>query len=140
MKNKIIKAFLLKFLTNKKKVNFDIKKSKKVLILKYDRIGDMVVATPIFRELKEAFPEISISVLASQINKDVIRNNPYIDEIYTNHKNSIFSDLPTLLKLKKKRFDVCIELEHSVIPHAIIRLKIICWTTTYTCSYNIAIR
>ena len=125
MKNKIIKAFLLKFLTNKKKVNFDIKKSKKVLILKYDRIGDMVVATPIFRELKEAFPEISISVLASQINKDVIRNNPYIDEIYTNYKNRIFSDLPTLLRLRKKSFDVCIELEHSVIPHAIFRLKII---------------
>ena len=125
MKNKIIKAFLLKILTNKKKVNFDIKKSKKVLILKYDRIGDMVVTTPIFRELKKAFPEISISVLASQINKDVIRNNPYIDEIYTNYKNSIFSDLPTLLRLKKKRFDVCIELEHSVIPHAIFRLKII---------------
>ena len=125
MKNKIIKAFLLKVLTNKKKVNFDIKKSKKVLILKYDRIGDMIVTTPIFRELKKAYPSIRISVLASQINKDVVRNNPYIDEIHTNYKNSIISDLPTLLRLRKKCFDVCIELEHSVIPHAIFRLKII---------------
>ena len=33
--------------------------------------------------------------------------------------------MPTLLKLRKKSFDVCIELEHSVIPHAIFRLKII---------------
>ena len=124
-KNKKIKAFLLKALTNKKKVNFEIKKSKKVLILKYDRIGDMVVTTPIFRELKEALPDIIISVLASQINKDVIKNNPYIDEIYTNYKNSILRDFPTLLRLRKKSFDVCIELEPSVIPHAIFRLKII---------------
>ena len=110
MKNKKFKAFLLRFLTNKKKVNFDIKKSKSVLILKYDRIGDMVVTTPIFRELKEAFPDISISVLASESNKDVVKYNPYIDHIYTNYKNSIFGDLPSLLKLRKKSFDVCIEL------------------------------
>ena len=124
-KNKKIKAFLLKLLTNKRKILFDIKKSKNVLVLKYDRIGDMVVTTPIFRELKKAYPSISISVLASKENKDVIKNNPYIDKIYTNYKNSIFNDLPTLLKLRKKSFDVCIELEHSVIPHAIFRLKII---------------
>ncbi|MDC3262005.1 lipopolysaccharide heptosyltransferase family protein [Candidatus Pseudothioglobus singularis] len=124
-KIKKIKAYLLKLLTNKQKNLFDIKKSKSILILKYDRIGDMVVSTPIFRELKIAYPNISISVLASKANKDVIKNNPYIDKIYTNYKNSVFKDLPTLLKLRKKKFDACIELEHSVIPHAIFRLKII---------------
>ena len=123
--NKKIKAYLLRLLTKKKNFPFDIKKSDKVLILKYDRIGDMVVTTPIFRELKNVYPNVSISVLASAENKDVIRYNPYIDNIYTNYKNSILNDLPTLLKLRKKQFDVCIELEHSVIPHAIFRLKII---------------
>jgi len=124
-KNKKIKAFLLKLLTNKKNTFFDIKKTKSVLILKYDRIGDMVVSTPIFRELKLAYPNISISVLASRENRDVIKYNPYVDKIYTNYKNQIFNDLPTLLKLRKKNFDVCIELEHSVIPHAIFRLQIL---------------
>ncbi len=124
-KNKKIKALILKLITNKRKNLFDIRKSKSVLVLKYDRIGDMIVTTPIFRELKIAYPNISVSVLASKTNKDVIKNNPYIDKIYTNYKNSIFKDLPTLFKLRKKNFDVCIELEHSVIPHAIFRLKII---------------
>ena len=123
--NKKIKAYLLRLLTKKKNLPFNLKKSKRVLILKYDRIGDMVVTTPIFRELKNAYPNINISVLASEENKDVIRYNPYIDKIYTNYKNSILKDLPTLLKLRRKSFDVCIELEHSVIPHAIFRLKII---------------
>ena len=122
---KKIKAYLLRLLTKKKNLTFDLKKSKRVLILKYDRIGDMVVTTPIFRELKVAYPNISISVLASEENQDVIRYNPYVDKIYTNYKNSILKDLPTLLKLRKKSFDVCIELEHSVIPHAIFRLKIV---------------
>jgi len=122
---KKLKAYLLRLLTKKKNLPFNLKKSKSVLILKYDRIGDMLVTTPIFRELKNAYPNISISVLASEENKDVIRYNPYIDKIYTNYKNSILKDLPTLLKLRKRSFDVCFELEHSVIPHAIIRLKII---------------
>jgi len=93
--------------------------------LKYDRIGDMIVATPIFRELKNKYPNISISVLASKGNRDVIKYNPYIDNIYTNYKNSLLKDLLSLLKLRKEKFDVCIELEHSVIPHAILRLRII---------------
>ena len=120
-----LKAYLLKLLTKKNVFLFDIKDSKSVLILKYDRIGDMIVSTPIFRELKIAYPNISISVLASKENRDVIKYNPYVDKIYTNYKNQIFNDLPTLLKLRKKNFDVCIELDHSVIPHAIFRLKIL---------------
>ena len=120
-----LKAYLLKLLTKKNFFLFDIKDSKSVLILKYDRIGDMIVSTPIFRELKLAYPNISISVLASKENRDVIKYNPYVDKIYTNYKNQIFNDLPTLLKLRKKNFDVCIELDHSVIPHAILRLKIL---------------
>jgi ADP-heptose:LPS heptosyltransferase len=54
-----------------------------------------------------------------------LTNNPYVDNIITNHKNNLLSDLPSLLKLRKQKFDVCIEFDHSVIPHAIIRLKVI---------------
>jgi len=124
-KKKRFKAYLLKLLTRKRHTHLDPGKVKKVLILKYDRIGDMVATTPIFRELKLAFPDVQISVLASQTNKDIIKYNPYVESIYTNYKNNILGDLYTLLKLLRKKFDVCIELEHSVIPHAIIRLKII---------------
>ncbi|MDC0483587.1 glycosyltransferase family 9 protein [Candidatus Thioglobus sp.] len=106
-------------------MNFDIKNAKNVLFFRYDRIGDMVITTPVFRELKLAYPHVKITVLASKINKEILIDNPYIDQIVTNHKNNFFSDLPSLLKLRQKKFDVCIEFDHSVVPHAIIRLKII---------------
>ena len=126
MKNKkFIKAYLLRLFTKKNQSTFRVTDSKKVLILKYDRIGDMIVTTPIFRELKKFYPDISISVLASNLNKDVIKYNPYVEKIYTNYKNNLLFDFGKLLILRWKRFDVCIELEHSVIPHAIFRLKII---------------
>ena len=122
---KFIKAYLLRLFTKKNQSTFRVTDSKKVLILKYDRIGDMIVTTPIFRELKKSYPDISISVLASNLNKDIIKYNPYVEKIYTNYKNNLLFDFGKLLILRWKRFDVCIELEHSVIPHAIFRLKII---------------
>ncbi|MDB4037951.1 glycosyltransferase family 9 protein [Candidatus Thioglobus sp.] len=122
---KKIKAYLLRFFTRKKEINFDIKDVKKVLFFRYDRIGDMVITTPVFRELKLFFPDIRISVLASKANQSVLSENPYIEKVYVNHKNRLLSDLRTLFILRKKNFDACIEFDHSVIPHAILRLKIV---------------
>ena len=123
--NKKIKAQLLRFFTSNKERDFDIKDVEKVLFFRYDRIGDMVITTPVFRELKLFCPEIKASVLASKTNQSVLTNNPYIENVYVNHKNNFLSDLKTLLILRKKNFDACIEFDHSVVPHAIIRLKII---------------
>ena len=120
-----VKAIILKLVGSKKPVNFDIKNAKSVLFFRYDRIGDMVITSPVFRELKLAYPDVKITVLASKVNEEVLINNPYVEQIVTNHKNNFFSDLPSLLKLRQQKFDVCIEFDHSVVPHAIIRLKII---------------
>ena len=120
-----IKAYILRRFTRKKSIDFDIRKAKNILFLRYDRIGDMVITTPVFRELKLAYPEINITVLASKANHCVLLNNPYVDRVITNHKNNLLKDLPTLLALRKGKFDVCVEFDHSVIPHAILRLKII---------------
>ncbi len=124
-KEKRFKAYILRLLTRKSPTSFDIKQTKKILFFRYDRIGDMIVTTPVFRELKLANPNVDITVLASKVNKDILVNNPYVNAVETNYKNNLFSDLFTLLKLRVKNFDVCVEFDHSVVPHAIIRLKII---------------
>jgi ADP-heptose:LPS heptosyltransferase len=120
-----IKALLLRFFTRKNTINFDIKNVKKILFFRYDRIGDMIITTPVFRELKLNYPNIKITVLASKSNQSVLLNNPYVDDIFVNHKNNLFGDLLTLIKLRNKNFDACIEFDHSVVPHSIIRLNII---------------
>ena len=123
--SKKLKAYFLRLLTHKKTTTFDIKNARNILFFRYDRIGDMVITTPVFRELKREHPEINISVLASKVNQTVLHNNPYLDKVYINYKNNLFRDLPTLLKLRNKKYDVCVEFDHSVIPHSITRLRII---------------
>ena len=122
---KKIKAYFLRRLTQKNFSEFQIKDSKNILFLRYDRIGDMIITTPVFRELKHIYPNVNVIVLASKANKDVLQNNPYVDEIFVCKKNHIFKDFFLLIKLRKKQIDVCIEFDHSVIPHAILRIKAI---------------
>jgi ADP-heptose:LPS heptosyltransferase len=124
-KKQKFKSFILKLLTKKKQNDFNIKLSKKVLMLRYDRIGDMIITTPVFRELKREYPNIEINVLASKTNAIILKNNPYIDNIYHNSKNNLLLDLPALFRLRSQKIDVCFEFDHSVVRHAIIRLKII---------------
>lgn len=120
-----IKAYFLRKITAKHSNHFDLHNASNVLFFRYDRIGDMILSTPVYRELKKTKPNIKILVLASKTNQGVLKDNPYIDDVFINNKNNFLSDLFLLLKLRKLKIDVCVEFDHSVVPHAILRLKII---------------
>ena len=121
---KFIKASMLRWMTRKRtKKAFGA--PEKILFLRYDRIGDMIITTPVFREFRKVYPNSEIYVLASKTNSEIIKFNPYIDQIFINHKHSFITDLPALFKLRKLQIDIAIEFDHSVVPHTILRLKII---------------
>jgi len=71
------------------RVPLDIGKLRKILILRYDRIGDIVVTMPIFRILKKANPNIVVGVVASPSNAELILHNPHVDHIYILHSQWI---------------------------------------------------
>lgn len=56
-------------------------KQLRVLVSRIDRIGDVVLSTPITRELKKAYPESFISVLVKKYTRDIYLNNPHVDKI-----------------------------------------------------------
>lgn len=62
---------------------------KSILFLRYDgKIGDMVVNTLMFREIKKVYPEIKIGVVTRGAAIDIIKNNPYVDKIYKYEKET----------------------------------------------------
>jgi hypothetical protein len=71
--SKKLKAYFPRLLTNTKTTKFDIKNARNILFLHYDLIGDMVITTPVFRDLKREYPEINISVSASNVGKSLNR-------------------------------------------------------------------
>jgi ADP-heptose:LPS heptosyltransferase len=53
----------------------------RILICRPDRIGDVVLSTPIPREIKKKYPDSFVAVLLREYTKDIYLNNPYVDEI-----------------------------------------------------------
>ncbi len=62
-----------KYLNNKKQL--------RVLVSRIDRIGDVVLSTPIPREIKKNFPDSFVSVLVKKYTRDMYIHNPHVDEI-----------------------------------------------------------
>jgi ADP-heptose:LPS heptosyltransferase len=97
------------FRNNERKVPIDIQSIKSILILRYDRIGDMIVTTPIFKGLKDAHPHLRIGVLASQTNAEVIRHNPYVDQIHILPKHW-WQFGWEIIKARREHYDVVLNL------------------------------
>lgn len=97
----------------------EIKNIKKILIIKNDKIGDMVLSTNIFRELKKAIPYAQITAVVSNSNKPIIEKNKHVDKIFVlNYPPKNFKDIIKYYKfsgiLKKENFDLGIDLRGSI--------------------------
>lgn len=101
-----------------------MKKLNKILITRTDRIGDVVLSTPIIEQLKNAFPDSKISFLTTPYTVDLIKGNPFIDEVIeydkkNKHKNFMTGVLLFAYKLAFKKYDAVIVLHPTNRMHLI---------------------
>ncbi|MBK9225836.1 MAG: glycosyltransferase family 9 protein [Ignavibacteria bacterium] len=54
---------------------------KRILVVRTDRVGDVVMITPMIRELRRTFPGAFIATLTNPNSADVLLNNPHLDDI-----------------------------------------------------------
>lgn len=83
-----------------------MKMPERVLVIVTRRIGDVLLATPLIRTIRETWPKTSIDVLVFKNTEGIILNNPDIDKIITIEENSsIGSNIKFLLGIAG-RYDV----------------------------------
>lgn len=82
---------------------------KKVLFLRPEKIGDMVISFPVFDGLKQQFPHIKISILGSPKNRAIIKNDSRFDKIYMYMKRP-FKDFATLRQMRKGKYDCVVDM------------------------------
>ncbi|MEO6902796.1 MAG: glycosyltransferase family 9 protein [Bacteroidia bacterium] len=83
---------------------------KKILIIRFSSIGDIVLTTPVIRCLKDQKPEIEIHYLTKNSFKSILENNPYLSKVHTIEK-----DIKEIVSvLKKENFDFIIDLHHNI--------------------------
>ena len=52
-----------------------------MIVRQHDQLGDFLMSTPVFREIKRALPRCRISVVVTPYTAAVAENNPHIDEL-----------------------------------------------------------
>lgn len=102
----------------------EIVSAKKILLLRQDRIGDLLVTTSFLKILHNAFPETQISILLSKRN--VVAQScikPYCSEIFVLNKSPL-KFLKLINQLKKRQFELVIDLldNPSVTSSILVRL------------------
>lgn len=102
----------------RKKQNF-----KRILIARTDRIGDVLLSTPVIKALRDEYPTAYLAMVVSPYAKDIIEGNPYVDEAIIYDKDALHKSWRRSMRfarnLRKKRFDV------AIILHPINRMHLI---------------
>jgi len=100
----------------------NIKNIKKIAIIRTDRIGEVLLATPLVKALKSNFPNADISFVTSLYAKPIISGNEDLSKVIifdTDIKRSVFLSAIALAgRLRKSSFDMAIILN----PHKALHL------------------
>ena len=84
-------------------------KLKKVLFLRPEKIGDMVISFPVFDGLHERYPHIRISILGSPRNLAIIKNDPRFDRIFL-YTKKVFKDIRTIMAMRREKYDCVVDM------------------------------
>jgi len=101
------------------------KDPKKILIVRNDHIGDFVLTTSVFRELKKKYPKSKIILITSKSNLALAEKNKNIDEIWEleipQYKlGTIWRYLKTAWRIRKEKFDVGIDFRGSLLISSLL--------------------
>ncbi|MBX7041585.1 MAG: glycosyltransferase family 9 protein [Ignavibacteria bacterium] len=76
---------------------------RRILVVRTDRVGDVVMITPVIRELRRKYPDSFIATLTNPNSADVLINNPHLNEAITDDmsRKSFYN---VVSKLRQLRF------------------------------------
>ncbi|MGN6249986.1 MAG: glycosyltransferase family 9 protein [Ginsengibacter sp.] len=85
-------------------------KTGKFLIIRFSSIGDIVLTTPVIRNLRKKFPEATIDFLTKEKFASIVQSNPYINNVLL-LKDDIAE---TIEEIKNEAYDQIIDLHHNL--------------------------
>lgn len=98
-----------------------MKDPRRILVVRTDRIGDVVLSTPVIYNLRKAYPEAYIAFLCRPYTREILEGNPYLNEIIVYDKygkeKSFWNSIKFARDLAKKRFDLVLVLHPTNRVH-----------------------
>ena len=102
----------------------------KILLVKRDKIGDLLLCTPIFSQLRASFPNAELHLLANDYNAWVAADEPTLDKIWVYPRTKTggrvrwrapFVELAINSNLRREHFDVAIVAQGEFSLRAVRR-------------------
>jgi ADP-heptose:LPS heptosyltransferase len=102
----------------------------KILVLKRDKIGDLLLSTPLLARLKSALPHVETHLLANDYNAWVAAGNPHVDRVWVYRRvrrgghvsvGAAWDWLWQKRALRRERYDWVIVANGDESPRAIRR-------------------
>ncbi len=90
----------------------NLKKTKKILIIRLSSLGDILLTTPLIRTLRFNYPTLQIDFLLKTKYTDTLINNPYISNLRLYNEDK--KNKKELIEvLKRVNYDIVIDLQHN---------------------------
>jgi heptosyltransferase III len=132
--------FFFKYLDSFLKLLFNKNRSfpeeiRKILIIKPDHMGDLLLLTAVFPLITNRFPNAKIGIITNESSRFIIEHNPYIHIRYiVNHHrlnrnkipeikkliSYIISSVKTIYDLRKQKYNLCLIMR--AYPYNLISL------------------
>jgi len=85
----------------------DFSKISNVLVVRPDRLGDVVLSTPVYESLKRSFPHLKITVMVNPIQAGILEDNPNLHKIILMRRRRFWR---AIRQSRKEKFDLAITL------------------------------
>jgi len=97
--------------------------NKRILIIRTDRIGDVLLSTPAIKAVRDYYSDAYIAMMVRPYAREIVEGNPHLDEVIIYDKfgkqKSWLDSAKFAMFLRKKRFDT------AIILHPTNRVNII---------------
>ncbi len=87
---------------------------QRILVIKFLGLGSVLLATPVLRRLRLAYPHAQITFLTFESNAELVRRLSAVDEVMVvpSRMGALAAGVPAILwRLRRRRFDLAIDLE-----------------------------
>lgn len=94
---------------------------KRILVIRLDRLGDVVLSTPVLQALRQHFPHAFIAMMVRSACRDVLAGNPHLNEVLLYEKEGAHRSLRGTIRfarqLRRYEFDTALVLHPSNRSH-----------------------
>ena len=97
---------------------------ERILVVNLNQIGAVVLAVPVFKALKDAFPNARVATLVRDSMASLLDGNPYLDQVIGwDKKWPLSRKWETVRQMRREHFDTVINLSHSMERALLTRLS-----------------